>query len=119
MQLPQLLRADRRGADLADDDAGGVIGEHGGGLQAGAGVTSYNDTGLAAGSTYTYRVRATNGAGDSAPSDEATATTSWFAFKDDVVVRVSPAGAGVAPIAVYTTAPARQTQMRSLRIYPP
>lgn len=32
-----------------------------------------------------------------APADgrlEATATTSWFAFKDDVVVRVSPAGAG-------------------------
>jgi hypothetical protein len=40
----------------------------------GANVTSYSDTGLAAGTTYYYRVRANNGAGDSAYSNEANAT---------------------------------------------
>ena len=41
----------------------------------GAGVAVYNDSGLAAGTTYFYRVRATNAAGDSAYSTEASATT--------------------------------------------
>ena len=41
----------------------------------GAGVTVYNDIGLAAGTTYFYRVRATNAVGDSAYSAEASATT--------------------------------------------
>src|SRR5205085_2691189 len=41
----------------------------------GAGVTSYSDTGLAASTQYSYRVRATNGAGDSAYSNTASATT--------------------------------------------
>ena len=41
----------------------------------GAGVTTYTDTGLTAGTTYFYRVRATNAAGDSAYSAEASATT--------------------------------------------
>jgi hypothetical protein len=41
----------------------------------GANVTSYASTGLAAGTTYYYRVRATNGAGDSGYSNEASATT--------------------------------------------
>jgi fibronectin type 3 domain-containing protein/lysophospholipase L1-like esterase len=40
-----------------------------------AGETSYSDTGLAAGTTYSYRVVATNDAGDSPPSPVATATT--------------------------------------------
>lgn len=40
-----------------------------------AGATSYNDPGLAASTTYLYRVRATNAAGDSAYSNTATATT--------------------------------------------
>lgn len=40
-----------------------------------ADVTSYSDTGLAAGTTYHYRVVATNAAGDSPPSPVATATT--------------------------------------------
>ena len=41
----------------------------------GADVTTYNDTGLSASTTYTYRVRAYNGAGDSAYSNEASDTT--------------------------------------------
>jgi fibronectin type 3 domain-containing protein len=41
-----------------------------------AGVTSYSDTGLAPGTTYSYRVVATNGEGDSPPSPVASATTS-------------------------------------------
>lgn len=42
----------------------------------GAGVKSYGDTGLAASTTYTYRVRAYNAGGDSGYSNSATATTS-------------------------------------------
>jgi Fibronectin type III domain len=39
-------------------------------------VTSYTDAGLPSGATFYYRVFASNGAGDSAPSDVASATTS-------------------------------------------
>jgi len=42
----------------------------------GANVTTYPNTGLASGTTYYYRVRAWNAAGDSAYSNEAHATTS-------------------------------------------
>ena len=38
-------------------------------------VVTYNDTGLATNTTYFYRVRATNAIGDSAYSNEASATT--------------------------------------------
>ena len=41
----------------------------------GAGVVSYNDTGLVVNTTSYYRVRATNAGGDSAYSAEAHATT--------------------------------------------
>jgi transcriptional regulator CtsR/regulation of enolase protein 1 (concanavalin A-like superfamily) len=41
----------------------------------GAGVTTYNNTGLTANTTYFYRVRATNAVGDSGYSNEANATT--------------------------------------------
>src|SRR5207237_2283481 len=41
----------------------------------GAGVTIYADTGLTAGTSYSYRVRASNSGGDSAYSNTATATT--------------------------------------------
>jgi hypothetical protein len=41
----------------------------------GAGVTSYPDTGLAAATSYSYRVRAYNAGGDSAYSNTASATT--------------------------------------------
>jgi hypothetical protein len=43
--------------------------------QVGANVTTFNDTGLAASTSYSYRVRATNLGGDSAYSNPATATT--------------------------------------------
>lgn len=42
---------------------------------AGPGATSYASTGLAPSTNYVYRVRATNGSGDSAFSNEASATT--------------------------------------------
>jgi hypothetical protein len=41
----------------------------------GANTTTFDATGLGAGKTVTYRVRATNQAGDSAASNEASATT--------------------------------------------
>jgi hypothetical protein len=41
----------------------------------GAGVTTYQDTGLSASTTYYYRVQATNSAGDSSYSNEANDTT--------------------------------------------
>jgi hypothetical protein len=41
----------------------------------GANTTGYADVGLAAGATYVYRVRAYNGAGDSAYTNETSATT--------------------------------------------
>jgi len=41
----------------------------------GANVTSYSNTGLAQGTTYFYQVRAYNGSGNSAYTDEASATT--------------------------------------------
>jgi carboxypeptidase T len=41
----------------------------------GANVTGYSNSGLAASTTYTYRVRATNTGGDSSYSNEASATT--------------------------------------------
>ena len=44
---------------------------------------SYGDYGAAWGTTYTYRVRAFNGAGDSAPSNEASATACFVELADD------------------------------------
>ncbi len=48
----------------------------------GADVTSYQDTGLAASTTYDYRVVGLNGALVSAPSNVATATTEAFSTQD-------------------------------------
>jgi hypothetical protein len=45
-------------------------------ITVGANVTGYADSGLTASTSYSYRVRATNGAGDSAYSNTASATTS-------------------------------------------
>jgi hypothetical protein len=57
----------------------------------GAGVTSYSNTGLSASTTYFYRVRATNAAGDSANSNVASATT----------LSAPPPGAGTGPTGEY------------------
>jgi len=49
----------------------------------GKSVQSYGDYSAAWGTTYTYRVRAFNGAGDSAPSNEASATACFVELADD------------------------------------
>ena len=49
----------------------------------GMSVQSYGDYSAAWGTTYTYRVRAFNGAGDSAPSNEASATACFVEMADD------------------------------------
>ena len=49
----------------------------------GKSVQSYGDYSAAWGTTYTYRVRAFNGAGDSAPSNEASATACFVEMADD------------------------------------
>ncbi len=54
-----------------------------------AGVTSYSDTGLAASTTYSYRVVATGDGGDSAPSPVASATT---AAPPDTTSPTAPSG---------------------------
>lgn len=46
----------------------------------GAGVSNYSDTGLAASTTYTYRIRATNAGGNSVYSATASATTTSTAI---------------------------------------
>jgi hypothetical protein len=60
----------------------------------GAGVTGYTDTGLSAGALYSYRVFATNAAGDSAPSDVVSAST--LAVSQIVIAVPSSATAGTA-----------------------
>jgi len=60
-------------------------------------VTSYSDSGLAAGSTWHYRVRAVNASGSSAYSNEASATTQSGGIGTSVQVRsitVTAPGAG-------------------------
>ena len=51
----------------------------------GASVTTYSNTGLAIGTNYFYRVRATNAAGDSAYSNEASATTLTTLWPDTAI----------------------------------
>jgi hypothetical protein len=58
-------------------------------------VTTYTDTGLSAGTTYTYRVRATNGVGSSAASATATATTLSAATTTTYVSALTPTSATV------------------------
>ena len=65
----------------------------------GADVTTYRDNGLAAETAYTYRVRSTNAAGDSLPSNEATTTTlpNPPAAPSNLTVTLPPPGGGNAP----------------------
>ncbi|HEX2641862.1 MAG TPA: fibronectin type III domain-containing protein [Thermoanaerobaculia bacterium] len=58
-------------------------------LQLGANVTTANVTGLTAGTAYTFRVRARNGAGFSAYSNEATATTTGTASKPNAPTKLA------------------------------
>ena len=50
----------------------------------GAGATSYTDTGLTPGTTYTYRIRAANSVGNAAWSNEPTVTTTATAVPDAI-----------------------------------
>jgi PKD repeat protein len=74
-------RIDLAWADKSDDEAGFRVerrtgaGAWGPIAAVGAGVTSYSNTGLQAGTTYDYRVAAYNASGDSAYSNVASATT--------------------------------------------
>ena len=58
-------------------------------------VTTYTDTGLSAGTTYAYRVRATNAVGSSAASNTATATTLAAATTTTYVSGLTPTTATV------------------------
>jgi Bacterial Ig domain/Fibronectin type III domain len=60
------FRIERKTEDSSSWDQAGMVG---------ANVTTFPNTGLTSDTTYTYRVRAYNDAGNSAPSNEALATT--------------------------------------------
>jgi len=72
--------------DASDDETGFLIERSTGGgpfstiQTTAADVTSYEDSGLLAGTTYSYRVRATNANGESVHSSETT-TTTWTALQ--------------------------------------
>jgi hypothetical protein len=66
-----------------------------------ADATTYADTGLAPGTTYTYRVKARGGSGDSAYSNEATATTD--ADQVPVVSLAVPSAGGIVAATVSVT----------------
>lgn len=61
-----------------------------------ADATSFNDTGLSAGTSYSYYVKATNAEGDSAASNTASATTT----SGGVIILPAMAGDGVPPAPV-------------------
>lgn len=56
--------------------------------------TTFNDTGLAPGTNYSYRVLATNGAGDSALTPAASATTLSAPLAANQIVVLDPSAAG-------------------------
>ena len=71
----------------------------------GANTTSYSDTGLTAGITYHYRIRATNNAGTSANSTSASATTTAAATAT-LVSTGGTAAASSAPVTAENAAKA-------------
>jgi transcriptional regulator CtsR len=70
---------------------------------AAANDTIYNDTALSASTTYYYRVRATNGIGDSEYGNEATATTSVVAPASTYSISGTITGGGAALAGVSVT----------------
>jgi hypothetical protein len=98
--------------DRSDTEAGFVLQRTGGASSNWADVaaiaadaTSYQDPGLTAGTTYTYRIRAHNAAGFSNWSNEASATTNapgTDACADDI--SLTSVAAGTNKIALYWTA---------------
>ena len=75
----------------------------------GANVTSYSSTGLAASTAYSFRVRASNSAGNSAYSNTATATTQAVSTQPPATPTGLTATAGNAQVALSWSAAANAT----------
>ena len=88
---PELDRPVRQRDGLQDRAEAGEHGDLGADRHGGRRRDQLPDAGLAAGTTYYYRVRATNSAGDSAYSNEANATTATV-----VTVPAAPTGLAAA-----------------------
>jgi len=100
--------------DLSSDESGFAIERAIGGgnfaqvTTTGANGTSYNDAGLNSGTTYVYRVRAFNAAGNSSYSNEAAATTPYSGPTlsiNDVTLNEGHNGATTAVFTVSLAAP--------------